>query len=256
MALHMLDLPVDILALILTPLLIQGHHPIPLCPCGALADGTKSDKNKADITANLVPILLIHPAIYAIAAPLFYQGGKFVLDLGLKHGLHVRRCLDDQAEEDAAEGRGKLTDTDDTLVIRRRKSLLLLPDALRRIRHLEIKLLKLRGWIDVRVVPLVRDMIVKGTLGTLVIKIYASSADGIGSSMFTRPPLAGLLSLLSDPYLQTARLWVSAAAAHGGAWKPFCLSTPDEHEDLVRIDWARILRQLDPEGREVAVLVA
>ncbi|KAK8927513.1 hypothetical protein H634G_05225 [Metarhizium anisopliae BRIP 53293] len=256
MSLHFLDLPVDILALILAPLLIQDG-PIPLCPCGSTGSNDKDSKGDSGISINPVPILLIHPAIYAIATPLFYEGNVFVLDLRLKHGLHARSYLDEQAEEDALDRREGFNYDD--VIIRRRREALALEGSLRRIRSLEIKILKLRGWIDARIVPLVRDMIVRGNLAELTVKIYSSGGHTAGGtraqaaregSIFTRPPLAGVLSLLSDPYLRTARLWVSATA--GGAWEPFRTATASA--DLVQIDWASIVKQLDPEGRQVAVL--
>ncbi|KHN96809.1 uncharacterized protein MAM_05365 [Metarhizium album ARSEF 1941] len=262
MSLHFLDLPVDILSLILGPLLIQDQQPIALCPCGSPESG-------GGFGTNPLSVLLIHPAIYAIAAPLLYEGNEFVLDLRLEHGLHTRSYLDDRAEEDASDSRDGLrsTKTDD-MAIHRRKEMLALQGALGRIRSLEMRISKLRGWIDVRIVPLVRDMIVSGGLAELTVKIYSSAGHAArGNSIFTRPPLAGVLSLLSDPYLRTACLWVSAAA--GGAWEPFRTSTAsaaaaaeghgggdgnDDGDGLVQIDWASIVKQLDPEGRQVAVL--
>ncbi|OAQ66856.2 hypothetical protein VFPPC_08364 [Pochonia chlamydosporia 170] len=247
MSLNILDLPVDILALVLSPLLTQDQ-PIPLCPCGS------TDSPERSIKINPLPILLIHPAIYAIAVPLFYQCNNFVLDLRLKHGPHVRRCLDDQAEEDAFDAKDQHFH-DDSQIIRLKKDVLVLQCSLRRIRSLEIKILKLRGWIDVHVVPLVRDMTVNGTLSDVTIKIYSSSTTSNADptpSIFTRPPLAGILSLLSDPYLRTARLWVSPAA--NAAWLPFWHSTSNSDENLMEINWASILRQVDPEGRRIAIL--
>lgn len=155
------------------------------------------------------------------------------------------------------------------MILQRKKELLGLQDTLRRIGHLEIKIVKLRGWIDGRIVPLVRDMIVSGSLGELCVEIYSSSVTGHeqreeysdeeSRSIFTRPPLAGLLGLLSDPYLQTARLWVSAAAADG-AWRPFRLRCTEGDGDdgmderLVEIDWERIVKKVDPEGEAAVVL--
>ncbi|EFZ03583.1 hypothetical protein MAA_00657 [Metarhizium robertsii ARSEF 23] len=133
-----------------------------------------SDKDSggdSGISINPVPILLIHPAIYAIDTPLFYEGNKFVLDLRLKHGLHARSYLDEQAEEDALDRR-EVFNYDD-VVIHRRREALALEGSLRRIRSLEIKILKLRGWIDARIVPLMWDMIVCGNLAELTVEIYS-----------------------------------------------------------------------------------
>lgn len=260
MPLHILDLPVDILALILTPLLVQAD-PIPLCPCGYLADSTTG---LALEPLDLVPILLIHPAIHAISAPLFYQGNAFVLDLRGNHGPHVRRCLDGQAEDEAHLDASRLLDgPEDDGTIHRRRDLLTIRPALRRIRCLEMRIAKLRAWIDAQIVPFIKDMIVSGSLAELYIKISAATAGG-SNSIFTRPPLAGLLAILSDPYLRTARLWVSTSAGHG-AWQPFRLpcstsahgagrEVKGEEVELVQIDWARIVKMLDPEGRAVAVM--
>ncbi|GAB0137854.1 hypothetical protein EsDP_00006107 [Epichloe bromicola] len=260
MPLHILDLPVDILALILTPLLVQ-EDPIPLCPCGYLADSTTG------LAVDPLSILLIHPAIHAISAPLFYQGNAFVLDLRWKHGPHVRRCLDEQAEDEAhLDASRHLDGPEDDGTIHRRRHLLTMRPALRRIRCLEMRIVKLRAWIDTQIVPFIKDMIVSGSLAELYIKISAAAAAAAGgsNSMFTRPPLAGLLAILRDPYLRTARLWVSASAGHG-AWQPFRLpcstsahgagrEVKGEEAELVQIDWARIVKMLDPEGRAVAVM--
>ncbi|KAK2593214.1 hypothetical protein QQS21_009101 [Conoideocrella luteorostrata] len=274
MSLHILDLPVDILALILAPLLVQSD-PIPVCPCGSVANNTT-----LGLSLNPLPILLIHPAIHAIAAPLFYEGNEFALDLRWKHGPHVRRCLDALADEEAhGDPTRRLEGPEDDGIIRRREDLLTLQSALRRIRSLEIKIMKLRGWIDGQIVPLVRDMIVSGCLAELYVKVYtasvmsyqqqqqqqqsrpSSTSEQGNTSMFTRPPLAGLFGLLSDPYLRTARLWVSASVGGHDGWRPFQLpcsgSRRDDSEDggdLEEIDWQSIVRILDPEGRDVAVM--
>ncbi|KAG5926321.1 hypothetical protein E4U42_003415 [Claviceps africana] len=280
---HILDLPVDIIALILRPLLVQAD-PIPLCPCGHLADST------ASLTPDALPILLSHPAIHAIAAPLFYQGNAFVLDLRGKHGPHVRRCLDEWAEEEAhADPSRRLEGPEDDGILHRARHLLTMRPALRRIRCLEMRIVKLRAWIENQTVPLVKDMIVSGGLAELHVKIYAASsavsrsapshepagpegfstcpnagasdvAEDASRSLFTRPPLAGLLAVLGDPYLRTARLWVSGTAAHG-AWRPFRMSrlagaASSADGDLVEIDWGSIVRTLDPEGRAKAVMVS
>ncbi|KAG6007994.1 hypothetical protein E4U21_005228 [Claviceps maximensis] len=297
---HILDLPVDIIALILSPLLVQAD-PIPLCPCGHLPSTSTSTSSTSFALDPLLPILLIHPAIHAIAAPLFYQGNTFVLDLRGKHGPHVRRCLDELAAEDEAtphaDPSGYLDGPEDDGILCRRRDLLTMRPVLRRIRCLEMRIVKLRGWIENQIVPLVKDMTVSGGLAELYVKIYAISApvtsaaakDAIscssasqersGSSttrpsgeldpshsIFTRPPLTGLLAALSDPYLRTARLWISGTVAHG-AWQPF--RTPPLVEvrrvgkassaadgDLVEIDWRSIMRVLDPEGRAKAVMIS
>jgi len=92
------------------------------------------------------------------------------------------------------------------------------------------------------------------------VDVYASR-----HGVFTRPPLAGLLAALSDPYLRSARLWIAATAAHG-AWEPFrmpprvvdAMRAGEEADGgfLVEIDWGGIVRVLDPEGRAKAVMVS
>lgn len=277
--LHLLDLPVDILALILTPLLVQPQ-PVPIRPC------SRPRQN------HLLPILLSHPSIHAVAAPLYYSGNQFTLDVTGKHGSHIRRCLEEEAEAEAeADGGVSREYMHDGMpaMQRRRRDLLCSTGALRRIRCLAVKLDRLRGWMDTLVTPLLTDMVVSGSLAEVTITIVPpasmtggdprlSTSTSAGeaqkhsqdaSSTFSRPPLAGLIGLLADPYLRTARLWVSAI--HSAAWQPFHL-----HEDVrgqlerrhewdaesqwylseeqahVEIDWAAILRQMDPEGRRVA----
>ncbi|POR37687.1 Uncharacterized protein TPAR_02114 [Tolypocladium paradoxum] len=66
MGLHFLDLPVDILSMILRPLLVS-RSPVQLCTCTSAP---------ADASAHLLRVLMTHPAVHAIASPLFYEGNQ------------------------------------------------------------------------------------------------------------------------------------------------------------------------------------
>ncbi|KAK3187600.1 hypothetical protein K4F52_003658 [Lecanicillium sp. MT-2017a] len=298
--LNLLDLPVDILALILTPLVV-AQETIPLCPCAFHTAETY-------LPAGVCALLLVHPALHAIACPLLYTANVFELDLTGKHGNAVRRNLDDAATAAAQAERERVPGMSsgggggggggggDSLyaALRRRDmgSLLLFtePSARRRIRSLRVKLDRLRGWIDVSVVPVLADMVLHGSLSDLSITIHESIGGGHGgskdtkrvrnqrggdmgdASILARPPVAGLLRVLADPYLRSARLLVTAT--HGSVWCPFhdvtapcsaaaVLSSGESakremlaasHGGLVEVDWQAIVREvLDPAGTELAV---
>ena len=209
---NLLELPVDIISLILTHLLLQDA-PIALCPC------TQHE------LPHLTAILLTHPAVHAIAAPLFYQGNLFALDMTGTHSTHVRRAVSSPAMRECF--------------------LLTTPSALARIGSLHVQINRLRGWIDDRVVPILQAMAVSGSLTSLDVYFLNRHDTRMFPNGKSRD-VPNLLKLLAEPDLQTARLWVSpgdgAARAYG--------------KDGEAVDWRSILAELDPEGREVAVRVA
>ncbi|KAG6291237.1 hypothetical protein E4U09_004033 [Claviceps aff. purpurea] len=297
MPLNLLDLPVDVLDLILRPLLVQADA-ITLCPCGylerreaprvgpqgrLLVEGIHY--TLARFLVEPLPILLTHSAIYGIASRLFYRGNIFVLNLQGIHGAHVWNCLHDFSEgalshAEASQSISVAEGSDDN---RKRKILKMRP-ALRRIRFLEIRIVHLQLWIETLVLPLVRDMITSGNLTQLHVKLYAphdiqgatlfmaseysrgSSSlvfwppldmDGSDAStpIFERTPLAGLLDALANPQLRIARLWVSGTAANDEAWRPFRIprfvgarggveAGLSAVGDSVEIDWRSITRVL------------
>ncbi|KND91273.1 hypothetical protein TOPH_04071, partial [Tolypocladium ophioglossoides CBS 100239] len=153
MGLHFLDLPVDILSMMLRPLLVSGSR-VQLCTCTG-APG--------DVSAHLLRVLLIHPAVHAIACPLFYEGNVFGLDTGGEHGPHVRRCLE------AAAAEGETEAEEDGFVARQRREVLRQGAALRRVRRLEVRVETLRAWVDWYVVPLLGDMALRGCLSELTV---------------------------------------------------------------------------------------
>lgn len=250
MGLHLLDLPVDILSMILTPLLVSAY-PIKLCTC--------SESLPRDVDP--LPVMLVHPALYAIASPLFYEGNEFELDTRGEHGPHVRHCLEDAADAAAKREPVLLTqDDDDGLSLDPRgklrapiaTSVLVERASLRRVKRLHVYVEKLRQWIDVLLVPLLSDMVLAGNLAALTLVVLTASGKNVATrrDVYARRPLASLVRLLADPYLRERRLWVSAA--HG-------LDPPDggpgqsrqfgEHE-YAPVDWRTAVRLADPEGRE------
>ncbi|KAJ3520600.1 hypothetical protein NM208_g13646 [Fusarium decemcellulare] len=97
--------------------------------------------------------------------------------------------------------------------------------------------------------------------------------EGTDLDMFSRPPLEGLLRVLADPYLLSARLWVDARHARtwcrfhaggcsaGTAVEGWTGSGTREREreregEVVEIDWREVLRVVDPERKDIAVAVA
>lgn len=280
--LNLLDLPVDILSLILQPLL-TSPTPIQLCPCSAPP-------------INPLPVLLAHPALHAIAAPLLFTANEFVLDATGPHAQHVRRRLAAAAAAAAAEEDG------DAAVAADRApppSLLTTRDARLRVANLQVRFDRLRGWVHDGLVPMLLDMVVQGALEHLTVWVRsppeaqhpraqqprrrtgAEDGDNNDLAMFARPPLEGLLRVLADPFLRTARLWVDEQR-HVRAWCRFhaggrsvgCGSGAEAGTDAVdrngsreqppragfsggqalEIDWRMVLRVVDPERKDVALV--
>lgn len=265
-ALHLFDLPVDILSLILQQLLTAPEGgTISLCPCTASP-------------INPVPIFLIHPSIYAIAHPLFYgPSNTFLLDLTENHASHVRRFMDDAAEDlpDDVDRQALLWPTGGRFLI-------LSQEARRKVRKLEMRIDRLRGWLWAELGPFLQDMAVRGQLSDLNLLVDHSDRTKERPKsaaraflrerrrVFERPPLEGLIRLLADPGIRTARLRVKGR--HDRAWCEFhqgngCSlmsflrardggkddSMKKEDEQVVEIDWRAILSVVDPQGRRRAV---
>ncbi|KAG5955653.1 hypothetical protein E4U57_003258 [Claviceps arundinis] len=296
MPLKLLDLPIEILELILRPLLVQAD-PVTLCPCGCLEQREVLVPRVGPLGGSLVeaiyhtlarclveplPILLIHPAIYSIASRLFYQGNTFVLNLQGIHGVHVLNCL-----HDFSEGALSHAEASRSMVVaeggndNRKRIILEMRPALRRIRFLEIRIVDLQLWIEILALPLVKDMITSGSLTQLHVKLYAPRFRGVtlfgasehssglssfppldmdgsdaSTAIFTRTPLAGLLDTIASPQLRIARLWVSGTVANDEAWRPFRIphfvgarggveAGLSAVRDLVEIDWCSITRVLE-----------
>ncbi|KAF4427977.1 hypothetical protein FACUT_9516 [Fusarium acutatum] len=244
-SLNLLDLPVDILSIILKPL-VTSFTPICLCPC------TRS-------TVNPLPILLSHPALHTIATPLLYAGNEFLLDASGPHAQHIRREL--QSAPPGADDRHA-----------GRATLLTTRDALRRIARLEVRIDRLRGWIGTDIIPLLTELAVQGRMDYLTVWVrtpveprtpvhFRTAKPGKDQDMFTRPPLEGLLRVLADPYLLSARLWVDAR--HAKTWCRFhaggCGAESgdpgrERGRERVEIDWREIIRVVDPDRKEITVI--
>ncbi|KAG6046307.1 hypothetical protein E4U17_007947 [Claviceps sp. LM77 group G4] len=198
MPLKLLDLPVDVIELILRPLLVQ-EDAITLCPCGSLERRENLRVGRpppggllaeaihqplARFFFEPLPILLTHSAIYDIASRLFYQDNMFVLNLRGVHGAHVWNCL-----YDFSEGMHSHAEASPSISVAeggdeyRRGTILTMRPALQRIRFLEIRIAHLHLWIETLVLPLVRDMIASGSLTQLHVKLYAPH-DVQGATLF------------------------------------------------------------------------
>ncbi|KAF4965676.1 hypothetical protein FSARC_6542 [Fusarium sarcochroum] len=239
-SLNILDLPVDILSLILKPL-VTCSTPIQLCPCTASP-------------IDPLPILLSHPSLHTIATPLLYAGNEFLLDATGSHAQHIRREL--QSAPPGADER-----------LPGRATLLTTPDALRRIARMEVRIDRLRGWLGTDIVPLLTELAVQGRMDYLTVWVrtpaepkkpmhFRPVKPGKDLDMFARPPLEGLLRVLADPYLLSARLLVDAR--HARTWCRFhaggCGAEESGAPERVEIDWREILRVVDPERKEIAVV--
>lgn len=237
--LTILDLPVDILALILRPLLVSAT-PISLCPCSSPPSPLASP-------TRLLPVLLIHPSLHAIACPLFYAANSFTLDLSGAHHAHARRIV--------RQPTPSLGETDADLSLP--PLLLRSPSALRRIHRLVLTLDRLRGWLADTLVPLLQHMVVGGCLARLEVRVRGAAAHAHGDKL-AHPPFGTVLALLADPDLREARLRVQRE--HGGAWCGFhadgcgrATGGGEAGDGLVEVDWRRMLREVDPGGRELGV---
>lgn len=273
--LHLFDLPVDLLSLILKPLLTAPNGGIiSLCPCTASP-------------VNPVPIFLTHPSLYAIAHPIFYgPANTFVLDLTQGHASHVRRFIENAAEDlpGDVEWSGRQQQTQNHVLLRHTggRFLLLSQEARRKVHRLEMRIDKLRGWLWDELGLFLRDMAVRGDLSdlTLLVDYSAGTKERTKSTsraflrekktVFEKPPLEGLVRLLADPGIRMASLRVKGR--HDRAWCDFhqggdCIlksflrvreggddvMKKKQDEEVVEIDWRAILRVVDPEAKRTAV---
>ncbi|KAG5945837.1 hypothetical protein E4U59_005035 [Claviceps monticola] len=281
MPLQLLDLCIDVLEIILRLVLVR-EDAIPLCPCGQLL------YSSAELRVNPLPIMLVHPATYSIGARIFYQENTFALDLRGKHRSHVQQYLRGLPEA-RTPSVNPIKDYDRMY---RRKDVLEIKPVLRWIRYLDVRLEDLRDWVEKLVLPLVRDMILSGSLVNLRVVLHGGAAirssllyaprfrgQQSGSShpnaadprprMSIRPPLAGVLALLAQPNLRNAQLWMMAGSLTGPTtWKPFRIPCPAGAGDplgnapsssgssFVEIDLGSLLEVTDLENRPVAAMVS
>ncbi|KAL6863075.1 hypothetical protein ACO1O0_003319 [Amphichorda felina] len=275
--LHLLDLPIEILTLILRPLLTTHppRAPIPLCAC--------SPAPLAHLSC-VLPILLAHPRLHAVATPLLYgPEHEFLLDLAGAHHARARREFEDPSSSELPSlsppsplglPRGGGGGGDHGLMDSR--------DALRRVARLSLRLDRLRGWMAERVVPLVADMILRGQLTALDVFVVTDGAQhrqqgGKKHLRYDRvrlmpgSPLAGIMGLLADPYLRSARMFIQVG--HGAEWCQFhgdgrggCSEGEGEGEGedgdassrdgVVEVDWRSMIRDADPAGEHFPVAKA
>ncbi|KAF4442721.1 hypothetical protein F53441_11662 [Fusarium austroafricanum] len=244
-SLNLLELPVDIISIILKPL-VTSSTPIHLCPC------TPSPINP-------LPILLTHPALYAVAISLLYAGNEFLMDATGPHAQHIRREL-----------QSALPGADDRLP--GRATLLTTPDALCRIARMEVRIDRLRGWLGADIIPLLTRLAVQGRMDYLTVWVrtpaeprtpvhWRPAKPGKDLDMFARPPLEGLLRVLADPYLLSARLWVDARHAKtwcrfhaGGCGAESGAPGREWEREQMEIDWREIIRVVDPDRKEITVI--
>lgn len=215
-----------------------------MCPCAG-----------PPVDVRPLAVLLAHPAVHAVACPLLYEGNVFTLDARGEHGPHVRRCLveaaqakrasnvgDDGGQDDQDEDDND-SDSRDERGGQRRRPQPLLPQrsALRRMKRIEVRLDRLRGWLEWQVVPLLSDMALTGGLDSLDVYVYRDDYSA-AREVLTRPPMGSVPRVLGDPYLRRARLlWVTGNEEPAAA--------PRE----VEVDWRQMLHEADPDGRHRVV---
>lgn len=265
-ALNLVELPIDILGIILQPLLTENEA-VSICAC-------RDGRTIPNLSRHALTTLLIHPSLYAIGRPILYNTNEFQLDLTGSHGTHVRKALEVCAALVHSDGTMTVNANDQDAMDRdysaqQMRDIGLLrvfaePQSRKKISRLQIRLDKLRGWVQDLIVPMLTDMVMHGNLVDLSFSIeyratHTNSVNGRkrieGHSPqkdhqqlkpFTLPPVQGILAVLSDPYLRRARLFVSVS--HSAEWCGFhganihCGGT---ESDRVEIDWRRILDQLD-----------
>ncbi|KAJ6786051.1 hypothetical protein PWT90_02745 [Aphanocladium album] len=275
--LNLLDLPIDILALILTPL-VKFDTVIELCPCtnhGALDE-------QLDIARS---VLLVHPHLHAIACPMLYNLNSFKLSItSSNHGASQTKMLQSHVHTDssgrASDAQAPLdgqSDVPSLLAAEERRlmgklQLFVTPSARRRIRNLILEVGRHRGWIDQLVTPVLSDMILAGNLSSLSITLsyqshqaksrntFANRNPNASSSslradpvILTKPPLKGFFQVLADPDLETSQLFITRG--HPSAWcKYHDRESQYGHRNpdcpfTAAVDWLSIVREvLDPEG--------
>ncbi|OAA54455.1 hypothetical protein ISF_08383 [Cordyceps fumosorosea ARSEF 2679] len=268
----LLDLPVDVIALILTPLL-KIDAPIELCPCP-----DHGDLNARLETARLV--LLVHPQLHAIACPMLYSLNTFKLAIvSGRHGALQSKMLQAHCHEEATtlgEAWTGLRDgaaADGALAAEQERQremgklrLFVTPSARRRVRNFVLEVGRHRGWIDRAVTPVLSDMILAGSLASLSITLlYQASETRLGgnqllsrdAAMFTRPPLKGFFQALADPDLESSRLLLTGG--HPPAWCKYHKKGLRSDRrgakcpPVAEVDWRAIVREvLDPEGVNTA----
>ena len=139
-------------------------------------------------------------------------------------------------------------------------------DALRRVGRLSVRLDRLRGWMTDRVVPLVADMILRGQLAMLDVFLatdasvptsplrHAKHLLGYDPVMLVPgSPLAGIMGLLADPYLRSARMYIQVG--HMAEWCRFHEGGRGEEcsenggdDRVMEVDWRGMIREADPAG--------
>ncbi|KFH45529.1 hypothetical protein ACRE_036840 [Hapsidospora chrysogenum ATCC 11550] len=253
--LHLLDLPIEILTLIIQPLLTTTH-PISLLTWSSSSPASARFAHPSAI----LPILLTHPRLHAIATPLLYNHHEFLLDLTAQRHARTRRAFTDP-------------------LLRRGTLLGCGENTLRRIARLTLRLDRLRGWMADRVVPLLSDMVLRGQLARLDVflttdpsaghhvryepeKQLAATVRRTGAGGPGAPPLAGIVGVLADPYLRRASMsiqtrhgaeWCQFHAARGG---PCGAEEAGEEEGVVEVDWRDMIREADPAGEYFPVAKA
>lgn len=212
--LNFLELPVDILNIILSPLLTY-KDPIAIFP-----------DFKADVhpIPSAVNVLLIHPALLPIASHILYSN-EFALDLTTSSTSLNRGVLRDMSSEEPRA-------------------------TLRKVRKLSVHLDKLRGFITEIVEPLLLDMAQRGDLRDL--SVFISGRAMLQREPLANLPFQALLRCLSDPDIGHARLCVLRRAHTSSAWSEY--RRRDVRQGLwLELDWEEMVRTIDPEGKETPV---
>lgn len=277
---NLLDLPVDILALILAPL-VKFDAPIELCPCGD--HGALRGRLALART-----VLLAHPHLHAVACPMLYGLNTFTLSLvSGRHGARQAKMLQAYYHSDASgrASRARLLNDDAVDVPRAlaerhqmgKLQLFVTPSARRRVRHFALEVGRHRGWIDDAVTPVLSDMILAGSLASLSITLLYRLPDvrtsrsdfgtqnshvstlfaGSDAAVFTKSPLRGFFQVLADPDLESSRLFLTRG--HPSAWCKYHTKGSESDDQgmecplIAVVDWQAIVREvLDAEGVNTA----
>lgn len=233
----------------------------------------------------VLPLLLVNSRLYAVARPLLYGAhNRFVLDITGVHHAHVRRwaksragararssatlaagasaterfqwtddVVDDDDYGDYDVGYDMVAPAVSNLYGRSRpqpRPLLWTTSVLRRITTLEMRVDRLRSWIQEALVPVVADVTLRGSLRRLDLVIPHVEGGRRKREALLNPPLSGLVGLLADPYLESARLWVPGVSGSGsdsgsgnGWWAGFRIGQVGDE-----VDWRAAIKDVDPEG--------
>ncbi|KAG9256053.1 uncharacterized protein F5Z01DRAFT_536340 [Emericellopsis atlantica] len=217
--LHLFDLPPEILAQILRPLL-QPEPPSPIPIISLPAPPTYV------VPPFVLSVLLAHPLLYSLGVSLLYAPNQeFYIDTSGPKYASVKRTF---VARDLLCGS---------------------TDALDKVRWLSLTVDRLRGWMTDDIVPVLTSLILHGSLERVDVYIHTDVSARHFVVLNQRRmeeggPLRALLHLLADPDLRSGRLFIQRR--HNLGWCRFHDKDSGEEDaqsrKWVEVRWQDVLR--------------